>query len=181
VRAVGDRKWTAIVLLAQARLADRRCDWPSAFRLFDECDQLFRAIADPTGIAQVQRSRAVALRRSGRYEEAEAMFPLAHDGLKAVRDRRSHARLHYSEALLAIARTEWETALDRLEQSEQLLTVEDDAVWRCRVRVARSRVPGQEMTGLRAEIDALAELAGDGYEPLWVAEARRRLDARSEG
>jgi tetratricopeptide (TPR) repeat protein len=178
VRGVGDRRWAAILLLARARLALRRSDWEPAFRMLDECDDLFRAIADQAGHAQVHRSRAVALRGRGRFDEAEAAFAAAHEGLKAVHDRRSHARLHYSMALMGVARQDWAAALDQLGQASRLFTVDDDAVWRCRVRVLRARIPGQEEGGLREELDAFAALAGEGYLPLWIAEARRWLDER---
>nr|BFE86497.1 hypothetical protein GCM10020093_090980 [Planobispora longispora] len=178
-RGVGDRRWTVIALLAQARLAARLRDWPRASLLLDECEAMFTALSDLPGIAQVQRSRAVLLRRTGRYQEAEAMFETAHAGLKAVNDRRSHARLHYSQALLELARGRRDAALDFVGQAERLFTVEDDAVWRCRVLVARARITGRPEEGLAGRVDEFADLAGAGFEPLWVTEARGDLGERS--
>lgn len=178
MRRSGDQKWVAIILLARARLAHRRHDWPAALRMLDECDDMFRAIADQAGHAQVQRSRAVTLRSSGRYEEADAAFASAHDQLTAIHDRRSHARLHYSMALSGIARKAWVMASTQLAEATRLFDVDDDRAWLTRVRVAGSRVPGHEACDLREELDALAALAGEGYLPLWLSEARRRLDAQ---
>ncbi|MBP2706719.1 tetratricopeptide repeat protein [Microbispora sp. RL4-1S] len=178
-RGVGDRRWTVIALLGQARLADRLRDWPRASLLLDECEAMFTALSDKPGVAQVQRSRAVLLRRTGRYQEAEVMFEAAHAGLKAVNDRRSHARLHYSQALLELARGRRDAAMDFVGQAERLFTVEDDAVWRCRILVARARITGRPEEGLSEKIDEFADLAGEGFQPLWVTEARGRISERS--
>ncbi|MFF8293560.1 trypsin-like peptidase domain-containing protein [Streptomyces sp. NPDC016309] len=176
MRAAGDRKWIAIVLLAQARLAIRRSAWEPAFALLEQCDDLFRAIADPAGRAQVLRSRAVALRCLGQLDEADTLFAAAHEALKAVKDRRSHARLHYSMALAALARRDRYAAFDQLDKASALFTQEDDPVWTCRLSVLRGRAsPGDCTVGLRAQIEAFAERAGEGYTPLWIHEARRRL------
>lgn len=178
-RSVGDRRWTAIAVLSAARLASRRGLWAEAARLLDEADALFAAISDAAGRAQVLRTRAVLLRVNGRYEEAERVFDTAHDALQAVPDRRSLARLHYSRALMELARGRPEDTLAQLDLADARLTDEDDMVWRCRVRVTRFRAhPGMEdPVALAAELDRFAALAGAGFLPLWITEARRHLDA----
>ena len=129
----GDRRWIALLTLAKARLADRRNDHTLALRLLDECEERFRAIADEAGLAQVLRSRAVVLRRVGRTSESADFFAAAHEALKAVHDRRSHGRLHYSRALLALRQEDWAEASRQLDHADELFNDEDDAVWRCRV------------------------------------------------
>jgi hypothetical protein len=87
--------------------------------------------------------------------------------------------------LLEIDRGRWEASLAELASADQQFNDDDDAPWRCRVRVTTLRAQTQDLTGrcctaedlagLSAELDQFATLAGDGFLPLWISTARRRF------
>ena len=172
-RAVGDRRWTGMTVLALARLAGRRHQWNEMMVLLDQCADLFSAITDPQGVAQVLRSRGSALRRMGKLDEAGDVLDAAHDALQKVGDRRSHGRTHYSKALLEIDRLNWGQALAEVASADRLFNDDDDGPWRCRVSVTRLRALTQdqkarpcttdEFDGLRSNLAGFAALAGDGF------------------
>lgn len=184
-RVVGDRRWTGITLLGLARLAGRRERWTEMLGLLDECAELFSSIPEPLGAAQVVRSRGIAFRRMGKLDDAARTLAAAHDELNGLGDRRSHARMHYSQALLRIDLLGWDQALDELASAGALFTEDDDAPWQARVRLVtlRARTQDQraraytadELGSVRAELARFAALAGDGFEPSWISAARRRF------
>jgi tetratricopeptide (TPR) repeat protein len=174
-----------MTVLALARLAGRRHQWNEMMGLLDQCADLFSAITDPQGVAQVLRSRGSALRRMGKLDEAGDVLDAAHDALQKVGDRRSHGRTHYSKALLEIDRLNWGQALAEVASADRLFNDDDDGPWRCRVSVTRLRALTQdqkarpcttdEFDGLRSDLAGFAALAGDGFVPLWITTARRRF------
>jgi tetratricopeptide (TPR) repeat protein/RecA/RadA recombinase len=184
-RAVGDRRWTGITLLGLARLAGRREQWAQMHGLLDECAELFGSIPEPHGAAQVLRSRGSAFRRMGQLEDADQTLAQAHDALAELGDRRSHGRIHYSRALLQIDRHGWDRALEELASAGELLTEDDDAPWRGRVRLTTLRAVAHdqelrpyladELESVRTDLDRFAALAGDGFTPTWITVARRRF------
>jgi tetratricopeptide (TPR) repeat protein len=184
-RAVGDRRWTGITLLGLARLAGRREQWAQMHGLLDECAELFGSIPEPHGAAQVLRSRGSAFRRMGQLEDADQTLAQAHDALAELGDRRSHGRIHYSRALLQIDRHGWDRALEELASAGELLTEDDDAPWRGRVRLTTLRAVthdqelrpylADELESVRTDLDRFAALAGDGFTPTWITVARRRF------
>jgi tetratricopeptide (TPR) repeat protein len=184
-RVVGDRRWTGITLLGLARLTGRREQWTQMLPLLDECADVFSTVPDPLGAAQVVRSRGIALRRMGKFDDAARTLAAAHDALAGLGDRRSHARLHYSRALLQIDLLGWDQAAEELALAGELFTEDDDAPWRGRVRLTTLRAvtrdqqlrpyTAAELDGLRADLTRFAALAGDGFVPLWVTAARRRF------
>ena len=175
-RRVGDRRWTTIALLGQARLAIRRADWPAAAAMLDACYQEFERLDEVAGMAQVSRSRGIAARRQSDLAIAESHFDAADDGFVQVNDRRSLGRLALSRALLQSACGDSASAADLLRQADRLLAGPDDPVWQCRVRVAQARLAGGSTEGLLDELDRLTEIAGPGFTPEWILRIRQ-LDA----
>jgi tetratricopeptide (TPR) repeat protein len=184
-RVVGDRRWTGITLLGLARLAGRRERWAQMLTLLDECTELFSSIPEPLGVAQVLRSRGSAFRRMGKFDDADRTLAAAHDALKELGDRRSHARMHYAQALLHIDQRRWDRALEELAFADGLFTEDDDAPWRGRVRLTTLRAmtrdqdarpyTADELDGVRTDLARFTALAGDGFAPLWISVARRRF------
>jgi tetratricopeptide (TPR) repeat protein len=173
----GDARWTGIVDLASARLLGRTQRWAELLDRLPQCEQTFKDIEDHLGIAQVQRTRGMALRAMGDQPGALAQYSQAAATYEASDDVRTKARLTYGTALTLLRSGDVAGASSGFAAAEQVFVGLDDQPWLLRTRRWQAELRSADegpvaavpaWNEVRRIAATLIERAGPGCFPAWL-------------